>query len=264
MSRVRADRFTDRAGTGSPTVQNGLVVTGIVTATTFSGDATGLSGTPSITVQDAIIQGDLTVNGTQTILNTSELYIEDKTVGIASTASTTDAYADGAGIVIFGDTEKTITYNDTKKAFETNIPIATNETRVLTISEKTVRVNGNTVDLIYNSNGSNIGLATNPSGNIALNVTGIPTTSDFDNHILTFSVFVVQSGTERLCNSITLNGVSRTINWAGGSLTAARLGVSTSNGYDIYSFTAINTSGSASTTSNYAVLGVVNGGYGVY
>ena len=38
--RIRADFFTNKAGTGAPTFQTGLQVTGVVTATTFSGTAT--------------------------------------------------------------------------------------------------------------------------------------------------------------------------------------------------------------------------------
>ena len=57
--RVRADNFSNKAGTGAPTFSNGVVITGIATATTFSGNATsattatnaqGLTGTPNITV----------------------------------------------------------------------------------------------------------------------------------------------------------------------------------------------------------------------
>ena len=52
--RIRADLFTNKAGTGAPTFQTGVVITGVATATTFSGalsgNATGLSGTPDITV----------------------------------------------------------------------------------------------------------------------------------------------------------------------------------------------------------------------
>ena len=48
--RVRADLFTNKAGTGAPTFQTGVVITGVATATTFSGNATGLTGTPDITV----------------------------------------------------------------------------------------------------------------------------------------------------------------------------------------------------------------------
>tara|TARA_B100001758_G_scaffold44257_1_gene35324 strand:- start:2837 stop:4747 length:1911 start_codon:yes stop_codon:yes gene_type:complete len=38
--RVRADSFTDKTGTGAPLFPNGAVVTGVITATTFSGIAT--------------------------------------------------------------------------------------------------------------------------------------------------------------------------------------------------------------------------------
>ena len=64
--RVRADNFTNKAGTGAPTFSSGVVVTGVATATSFSGDltgnvtgnvtgnATGLSGTPDITVNNVV------------------------------------------------------------------------------------------------------------------------------------------------------------------------------------------------------------------
>ena len=60
---------------------------------------------------------------------------------------------------------------------------------------------------------------------------------------------------------MTLNGVTETIRWAGGSLSAAISGVTTTSGYDIYNFVGLNTIGSASTTTNYDVLGIVNGGF---
>ena len=261
-------------------VSGGASFTGIVTASSFSGSATGLSGTPNINVTNlnvsgvstlgsvsslnvtgnAIIGGNLTVNGTQTIINTTNLEITDPLVGIGS-GNTTDAQASGDGILIYGATNKTLTYNDTKKGFETNVAWATTDTRFISVAEKLVRVDGNTVSLVYNTTGANIGFATNPSGNITLAVTGIPTSSDFDNHVITFSVFVNQTGTARSCTAVTLNGVTPTIKFAGGSLSAAISGVTTTSGFDIYSFTGINTVGSASTTANYAVLGVVNGGF---
>ena len=261
-----------------------IVNAGVVTATSFSGNvtgtATGLSGTPNISITNlnvsgvstlgsvsslnvtgnAIIGGNLTVNGTQTIINTTNLEITDPLVGIGS-GNTTDAQASGDGILIYGATNKTLTYNDTKKGFETNVAWATTDTRFISVAEKLVRVDGNTVSLVYNTTGANIGFATNPSGNITLAVTGIPTSSDFDNHVITFSVFVNQTGTARSCTAVTLNGVTPTIKFAGGSLSAAISGVTTTSGFDIYSFTGINTVGSASTTANYAVLGVVNGGF---
>lgn len=211
---------------------------------------------------DITVSGNLTVNGTQTIINTTSLEISDKTVGIGSTSSPSDSLADGAGIVIYGDTNKTLTYDNTKKALETNIPWATNETRILTGAEKVHRQSGNTVTLTYNSSSSsNVGYTTNPSGNITVNVNGIPTSSDFDDHSITFAVIVNNTGTARTCTAVNLNGTSRTIRWAGGSLDTALTGVTTTTGHSIFNFTGINTVGSASTTANYYVLGVVNGGY---
>ena len=64
MSRIRADRIVDRAATGAPLFPNGAVVTGVATATTFSGalsgnatsatSASGLTGTPDVTVRNIV------------------------------------------------------------------------------------------------------------------------------------------------------------------------------------------------------------------
>ena len=139
--------------------------------------------------------------------------------------------------------------------------ITATDYRIQSVAEKTTIVGLNTANLVYNTGGGNVAICTNPSGDITLNVTGIPTDSAFDNYSLAFSVIVTNTGTARSCTAINLNGLSRTIKWFGGSLSAAISGVTTSNGYDVYSFTGINTVGSASTTANYIVLGSVNGSY---
>jgi hypothetical protein len=252
MSKLQVDTIVNNNDNGAPTFTKGAVVTGVITATNLTvGNIVGVALT---------LSGNLTVNGTQTIINTTNLEITDPLVGIGS-GNTTDAQADGDGIQIYGATNKTLTYNDTKKGFETNVAWATTETRFISVAEKLVRVDGNTASLVYNGASSNIGLCTNPSGNITLAVTGIPTDSSFDNHSVSFGVMVNQTGTARTCTAVTLNGLSATIRWAGGSLSAAISGVTTTSGMDIYNFTGINTVGSASTTANYYLLGVVNGGF---
>ncbi len=133
--------------------------------------------------------------------------------------------------------------------------------RTRSVAEKTTLVSGNTVGLAFTAGGGNVAICTNPSGDITLNVTSIPTDSSFDNHSISFSVIVTQTGTARTCTAVNLNGVSRTIRWVGGSLSNAISGVTTSSGYDIFTFTGINTVGSASTTANYVILGSVNGGF---
>ena len=64
--------------------------------------------------KDVIISGNLTVNGTQTILNTASLEVEDINVGIASTTSKlNNSQIDGAGITIYSsDGDKTITWDN--------------------------------------------------------------------------------------------------------------------------------------------------------
>lgn len=68
MSRVRADRLTNKAGTGAPLLPNGAVVTGVLTATSVNAsvNATGLTGSPSITVTNITASGNVSVGGTLT------------------------------------------------------------------------------------------------------------------------------------------------------------------------------------------------------
>jgi hypothetical protein len=228
MSKITASSITGL--TGAPNFTNGAVVTGVITSTTFSGITTSLN-------------------------------VTNPSIGIGFTTTPSDTFADGDGIVIYGTTNKTLTYSNTKKAFESNIPFATNESRFITGAEKITLISGNTVNLSYNSSSSNVGYCSNPTGDITLNVTGIPTTSDFDNHAVTFTVIVNSTGTARTCTAVNLNGVSRPIRWYNGSLSASLSGVANTIAQTIFSFTGINTVGSASTTSNYIVLGNISGGY---
>jgi hypothetical protein len=279
---IQIDNVNQRVGIGTTnpqgTLQVGTGVTiygnsGIVSATSFYGDgsnlsaviadsattatyastagiatiAQGLTGTPNITVgvitaSSAEFSGNVSIAGTLTYEDVTNV----DSIGLITARS--GVRINTGGLVVTSGVS----------TLSTLIP---DETRFVSVSEKLTRIDGNTVNLVYNSGGSNIGLATNPSDNITLAVTGIPTSSDFDNHTLTFSVFVNQTGTARSCTAVTLNGFNATIRWAGGSLANAISGVTTTSGMDIYSFTGINTVGSAATTANYYVLGVVNGGY---
>ena len=69
MSRVRSDKYVNKAGTGAPLFPEGAVVTGVLTATSFDGtvgNATGLTGSPSITVTDITANGNVSIAGTLT------------------------------------------------------------------------------------------------------------------------------------------------------------------------------------------------------
>ena len=135
MSEIRVNNIANEAGTGAPSLSygaevptgmgitgaGGINITGVITATSFSGvntatnasNAFALAGNPNTSVNNLTVLGDqtvgggltitgnLTVDGTQTIVNTTVLDVADKTVGIASTTAATDTTADGAGIEIY-------------------------------------------------------------------------------------------------------------------------------------------------------------------
>ena len=250
---------------------------GISTESQTLNDVLGLGNTSSLGMSVGVITatsfvGNLT--GTATFATSAGIATYATSAGIATYASNAGiaTYATNAGIATYASNAGIATYATTAGIATnsqglTGTPnisvgiITSTDSRIQSVAEKTTLVNGNTVSLVYNTGSGNIAICTNPSGDITLNVTGIPTDSTFDNYSLAFSVIVSNTGTARSCTAINLNGLSRTIKWFGGSLAAAITGVTTSNGYDSYSFTGINTVGSASTTANYIVLGSVNGSY---
>jgi hypothetical protein len=238
---IFVDISNDRVGIGSTVPTTKLDVSGTVKATLFSGSGSGLT------------------NVSATYATTAGIATYATTAGIATYATTAGISTVAQGLT--GTPNISVGIITSSSNLNVLGISTSNQTRFLSVAERLVRVDGNTVSIAYTTTGANVGYCTNPSGNITLAVTGIPTDSSFDNHLISFSIVVNQTGTARSCTAVTLNGVTETIRWAGGSLAAAIVGVTTTNGYDIYSFTGINTIGSASTASNYELLGIVNGGF---
>ena len=113
------------AVTGAATVDN-LSLDGN-TVTTSSGNLTidSAGGTTTI-ADDAVISGNLTVNGTTTTINSTTVEIDDKNFQVA-TGAADDAAANGAGFTIdSGDGDKTINFEATGDnfGFSENINLA--------------------------------------------------------------------------------------------------------------------------------------------
>jgi len=72
----------------------------------------GFTSSTVTTGGDLIVNGNLTVEGTTTTINTNIVAIEDKNIVIANVASPTNITADGAGITIKASTDKTILYSN--------------------------------------------------------------------------------------------------------------------------------------------------------
>ena len=300
MSRIRADKFVNRAATGAPeltygaqvvtgygiTGAGGINITGVATAGSFSGGWTGTlaisdttdstsSTTGALTVAGGVgiakslfVGNNVTIGGTVTyedVTNVDSVGIITAQTGIKVTAGGIDITAGGldvsAGIVTIANETAAAGGVDINGGLDVaGITTLGGQTRFTAVAEQLKRVDGNTVSITYNSSGQNIGLCTNPTGDITLNVSGIPVDTNFNNQVLTFSVIVQQAGTARTCNAVKVNGVTKTVRWSGNVPGTAGV-AGTIRGYDIFNFTGINTTGSATSTTSYEVLGLVNGDF---
>ena len=131
------------------------------------------------------------------------------------------------------------------------------------VAEKMVRVSAaGSVGICTYSSTANILYFDAPNGDAVIKVTGVPQDSSFDNSSIVVSAILRTTGTGRSVHPyLNINGVDRSIKFSGGSRNEATSGVTTTNGYTIYSFIGINTAGSASTAANYEVLGAISGGF---
>jgi len=77
MSRLRANQITNQSADGAPTVQNGLIVTGVCTATTFKGDGSQLTG---------VVQSDTPLGNS---VASTTFYETDNAVSISTTTTLT-------------------------------------------------------------------------------------------------------------------------------------------------------------------------------
>jgi len=299
MSRIRADKFVNRAATGAPeltygaqvvtgygiTGAGGINITGVGTFGSLGGvvQVTDTTDSTSSTTGALVVSGgvgiakslfvgnNVTIGGTVTyedVTNVDSVGIITARTGVIVTAGrglqvTAGGLNVDAGIGTF-DAGVSVTAGGidvTAGGLDiAGITTLAGQTRFTAVSEELKRVDGNTATITYNSSGQNIGLCTNPTGDITLNVSGIPVDSNFNNQVLTFSVIVQQTGTARTCNAVKLNGVTKTVRWSGNAPGTAGV-AGTIRGYDIFNFTGINTVGSATSAANYEVLGLVNGDF---
>ena len=126
------------------------------------------------------IPGNLTVQGTETIINTERLDIQDKTVGIASTNAPTSASQDDAGIIIYGQTHINALYDVDKAAL--GISTAVNVAGVVTATEvnATTRLVATAATVGSGVTINNTGIDAGNAGIITAGTISSPTELSFD------------------------------------------------------------------------------------
>ena len=105
-------------------------------APAFTGDATAVNLT---------VSGNLTVDGTTTNINSTNLVVEDKNIVLGDTATPTDITADGGGITLKGTSDKTFNWVDATDAW-------TSSEHINLASGKTLKYNG--TDLVASQSGN--------------------------------------------------------------------------------------------------------------
>ena len=90
------------------TIQTQMDAKAPLAAPALTGDATAVNLT---------ISGNLTVNGTTTNINSTNLVVEDKNIILADVETPTDTTADGGGITLKGATDKTFNWVDATDAW---------------------------------------------------------------------------------------------------------------------------------------------------
>ena len=90
--------------------------------------------TPTFDIDGILrVRGDLYVEGESTTLNVTNLSVEDRNIEIAKTQTPSDSYADGAGIIIKGNSDKKITWTQATSAFDVTENINLNTGKVFRI-----------------------------------------------------------------------------------------------------------------------------------
>ena len=249
MSKVRADNYSNRLGTGAPVFPDGINVTGVITATTFDGNATtattssGLTGTPDITINNitgvaATFSGNVSIAGTLTYEDVTNV----DSIGLVTARSGIQVLTGGISV------DAGIT------TLTTLIP---GETRFKSVAEEIKVGTATSVTIDFDAGDGNIGIVTAPSGAISLHVNDIPT-SNFTNKAISLTVVVNQGATGYACSDVYFNGTQKTIRWSGGTV-----GAGNTDCIDYFNFVGIDTVGDGAIAS-YIVTGNVNGDYRFY
>ena len=164
MSRLRANSITNKGANGAPTATNGLEVTGICTATDFSGQAGAAADFPNgLTGTTGTFSGNLGVGGVLTyedVTNVDSIGVITARDGIRCTGiiTATSFVGDGSGLtgIAVGIQTEAIT----PSGITTHLLLSKDDHKVLATGNVTIDVTGGTEGDSHTVRIENVGVAT--------------------------------------------------------------------------------------------------------
>ena len=95
----------------------------------------GATFTGAVSGTDLTLSGNLTVNGTTTNINSTNLVVEDKNIILADVETPTDVTADGGGITLKGTTDKTFNWVDATDSWTSSEHLTLSATKELRLAD---------------------------------------------------------------------------------------------------------------------------------
>ena len=182
MSRLRANQITNKTANGAPTATNGLIVTGVCTATSFVGSGTALTGIDAATLKfgdatkaqavsggvnftgDVSVSGALGVAGVLTyedVTNVDSLGVGTFRDGLRVTGIVTATSYRGDGSQLTGISVGITTESITPSGITTHLLLSSaDDHKVLATGNVTIDVTGGTEASNHQVRIENVGVAT--------------------------------------------------------------------------------------------------------
>ena len=95
----------------------------------------GATFTGAVSGTDLTLSGNLTVNGTTTNINSTNLVVEDKNIILADVETPTDVTANGGGITLKGTTDKTFNWVDSTDSWTSSEHLFLSATKELRLAD---------------------------------------------------------------------------------------------------------------------------------
>ena len=164
MSRLRANSITNKGANGAPTATNGLEVTGVCTATDFSGQSGGAADFPNgLTGTTATFSGNLNVAGVLTyedVTNVDSIGVGTFRDGLRVVGTCTATSFVGDGSQLTGIAVGLATEAITPSGITTHLLLSKDDHKVLATGNVTIDVTGGTEGDSHTVRIENVGVAT--------------------------------------------------------------------------------------------------------